>query len=925
MGENSFLKKIRFITILIVSVFAMYGITAYSISIYVNYKKEAAQLKNNYLNNHKNLIKEKVYHVINIINSSKSYNEKHEIPDKIKYFVENYRFGIKNRGYVFILKLLNINGGKNFAIMYANANRPDIIGKYISDDFKDARGKEFRKEFLKGLRENGECFVKYWYKKLNTEKIAPKISFFKLTKDKKYIVAAGVYLDDIDKEISNLFSKFKQNWINNIILFIMSSLIMILIIVVTLNFLSNKLKNDFNQFILFFKTAYEKNDIIETDKLKFKEFQRLAEEINKILNEKKHLLDKLLKSEEKFRTIFEKSSIPMLLLEKNEFIDCNDAAVKMLKATRKEELFKTPGDFSPDFQPDGIYSKEKAEKIIENIYNTGESMQFEWLHKRLDGELFWSVITLTLIPYENRKVIFVTWVDISEIKNIQNQLEEEKEKLAVTLYSIGDGVITTDKKGNVEFLNRVAEKLTGWNIDDAKGKKLEEIFNIINEITRKKVENPVEKVLKEGKIIGLANHTILVSKDGREYNIEDSAAPIRDRDSNIIGVVLVFRDETEKAKLKNELIKSEKLKSVATLAAGIAHDFNNILTGIYGNLDLVKLKINNDSTVVKYIDLMGKSIDRAKRLTSQLLTFAKGGAPVTAIVDIKDIVKETVEFNISGDNIATHFSFQENLWRTNVDKYQISEVISNLIINAKHATKNKGNIYITIENSDEETSHKELGKFEKFLKIVIRDDGKGIPEDIMDKIFDPFFTTKEKGTGLGLSTAYSIVEKHNGFIVADSKEGEGSTFTIYLPAEETFSNDDKISRTDKERESFLSGKKIMVMDDENMIRDVTKDLLENFGADVELCKNGEEAIEKYKQKGKFDIVIMDLTIRGGMGGKEAIKEILKIDKDAKVIVSSGYFNDPVIADYKAYGFKGKLMKPVMVDDAIEEIKRVLML
>lgn len=508
---------------------------------------------------------------------------------------------------------------------------------------------------------------------------------------------------------------------------------------------------------------------------------------------------------------------------------------------------------------------------------------------------------------------------------LQERTEKDREKLAVTLYSIGDGVIATDKDKKVKFLNRVAEKLTGWRTDEAKGKKVEEIFNIIDETTREPVKDPVTEALKKEKIVKLVNNAILLSKDGKEYYIEDSVAPIRDKDSNIIGIVVVFRDETEKIKLRNEIIKSEKLKSVATLAAGIAHDFNNILTGIYGNLDLVRLKIGDNPTVAKNIELMNKSIDRAKKLTGQLLTYTKGGAPITKLIDIKDVIKDTVEFNISGSELVAHFEFEENLWKTDVDKEQISEAISNIVINAKHSMKNEGNLYITVKNLSEESARKEIGKLAKFVKIMIKDEGEGIPENIISEIFDPFFTTKEKGTGLGLATTHAIIERHHGIILVSSEVGKGSVFSIYLPAKEeipSFRQPTKKDNNNKDNNKSLVNKKILVMDDEEMIRDITRDLFENLGAVVETCKNGEEAIEKYR-KDKFDVVIMDLTIRGGMGGKETVKEILKIDKNAKVIVSSGYFNDPVIADYKSYGFKGKLFKPVRMEEAVEEIIRVL--
>ncbi len=844
------------------------------------------------------------------------------IPENVYYYVQNHRFGKNSNGYIFILKLLNINGGKDFAIMYANANRPDLVGKLLSDDFKDAKGKEFRKEFLKGIREHGECYVTYWYKKLNTKRTAPKISFFKLTSDKKFIIASGVYLDELNKDLTVMYEKFKQDNIKKILIFLTSVFILVMIFIIMLNSFSKNLSYDFSYFLKLFKEASEKNTLIDTEKLIYKEFRYLSENINNILKDKMDFIKKLELSEKKFRTIFEKSSTPMLLLDKEQFIDCNNATIKMLKGQTKEEILFSPGHFSPEYQPDGRLSNEKAKEIIEDVYKTGEAKNFEWLHKRLNGELFWSVINLSLIPYEDRNVIFVIWTDISELKKLQQQLEQEKEKLAVTLYSIGDAVITTDVNGNVEFMNKVAQNLTGWTTEEAKGKNLETVFKIINEDTRKKVENPVNKVLKEGVIVGLANHTLLISKDGKEYNIADSAAPIRDKNSNIVGVVLVFRDESEKSRLRKELLEKEKMKSVSNLAAGIAHDFNNILTGIYGNLEMAKLNVASNKKSLKYMDLMFNSLERAKKLTTQLLTFAKGGTPILKSIDITDVLKDVTDFNLSGSNVKVHYNFPENLWNTKVDKEQISEVISNIVINAKQAMNDRGNLYISIENLNEELSFKELGRNEKFLKISIRDEGKGIPKKFLNNIFNPFFTTKEKGSGIGLSVVHSIIEKHNGFIKVESEEGKGTTFFIYLPALENGKEKEEEKKDHLVFKSALSGKSILLMDDEDSIREVSQNILGEFGAVVETAKNGEEAIKKYGEK-KFDVVIMDLTVRGGMGGEQATKEILKMDKNAKIIVASGYFNSPVMAEYKKYGFKGRIIKPFKVDESLDEIVRVL--
>jgi nitrogen-specific signal transduction histidine kinase len=401
-----------------------------------------------------------------------------------------------------------------------------------------------------------------------------------------------------------------------------------------------------------------------------------------------------------------------------------------------------------------------------------------------------------------------------------------------------------------------------------------------------------------------------LSKNGDIYNIADSAAPIRNKESEIIGVILVFRDETEKIKMRNEILKAEKLKSISLLAGGIAHDFNNILTGIYGNLELIKLNAAEKNR--KYIDKAITSLDRATALTKQLLTFAKGGEPIIGAINIRALIQQVADFNTVGSNIKVIYNFPDNLWNIKADKGQISQVISNLVINAKQAMPEGGNLYIELENVvfDEKNGVKNL--LGKYVLIRIKDQGIGMPKDILRKIFDPYFTTKQEGSGLGLAIIYSIIEKHNGYIKVESEPGKGTIFEVFIPAD-TDSYKNEIAKKDHVELFGLKGKNILIMDDDKDIRELGRDIFEIFGCHVALASNGEEAIKSFKEQ-QYDFVILDLTIRGGMGGADTVKEILKIDKNAKVFVSSGYYSDPIMSDYKKYGFVGVLQKPWKIED-----------
>jgi PAS domain S-box-containing protein len=641
------------------------------------------------------------------------------------------------------------------------------------------------------------------------------------------------------------------------------------------------------------------------------------------ITEGKKAEELLIESEEKFRKIFENSSDPMCLVSRKGFFDCNKASYEMLRIKDKEKLFIHPGEVSPEKQPDGSNSLEKAREIIEEVYRVG-SKRFEWVHKRFDGEEFWADISLTLIPYRQEKIIFVLWRDISEKKMLEQKLIEEKERLAVTLRSIGDGIIAVDTKGKIVLMNKVAEKLTGWRFEEAKNKLIHEVFNIMDEQPNGKIKNSINDVMKSGKIVKLSKDTILIRKNGEKRNISDSAAPIKDNKSNIIGAVIVFRDITENLKIENELQKAQKLESLALVAGGIAHDFNNLLAGILGNISIAKQKLKVGDKLYEILKRTETVVYEAKGLSNQLLTFSKGGEPIFKKVDIKGIIYDSVKFATRGTNIKLSVKISKDLHYVNADIGQINQVINNLVINAIQAVGENGKIDVIANNVKIKHGNALLIKPGNYVQIIIKDNGIGIKEDILKKIFDPFFTTKSDGTGLGLSTSYSIIKKHYGEIKVISEKNKGTTFYIYLPALLIKKESEKIiSRTIKKTGNI---KEILVVDDDNHVREVAKDMLKMLGYNVILAESGEEAIKIYKQKlktkQKIDIIIMDLTIPGGMSGEKAVKEILKIDPDVKCIISSGYSSGNIMSNYKDYGFIDVLIKPYKIEELEEVLNRV---
>jgi len=370
---------------------------------------------------------------------------------------------------------------------------------------------------------------------------------------------------------------------------------------------------------------------------------------------------------------------------------------------------------------------------------------------------------------------------IWKIKNLIHDKEIEKEQLLVTLKSIGDGVITTNLEGKIVLMNRVAEDLTGWLSYDAYGREISEIFDIRNEFTGEKVINPVQKVITTGILAGLANHTILISKDGQKFIIYDSAAPIVNPKGETTGVVLVFRDVTDKVQWERELQKTQKMDSLGVLAGGIAHDFNNILTIILGNISLVKLETDKNSENFILLDESEKAVGRAQKLTNQLLTFSRGGAPIRKLINIEQLIREMVTFLLSGSNVRNDFFIQENIPEIEIDDEQIKQAISNIVINALQSMPNGGILKISAVNYEHNQMEILPLKTGSYVKISFEDSGCGISIDNIQRAFDPFFTTKENTMGLGLSISHSIIKKHGGMIKIRSFTGKGTTVDIYLP------------------------------------------------------------------------------------------------------------------------------------------------
>jgi PAS domain S-box-containing protein len=516
----------------------------------------------------------------------------------------------------------------------------------------------------------------------------------------------------------------------------------------------------------------------------------------------------------------------------------------------------------------------------------------------------------------NGKALYVAMIrDVTERQRFEQEIASEKENLAVTLRSIGDGVITTDVQGKVIMINNAAERLTGWSSAEAVGQLLRAVFNIsIDLAAQARAQRNGNRSEAHSILLSLPDCATLITRDGSERLIEQVASPIRDNKNEVAGVVLVFRDITERQRSEGERRKAEALEQLGLLAGGIAHDFNNLLTAIIGNISLASLLLPVENEMTGRLHDAKNASLRAKDLAQQLLTFARGGAPIKKTASIGRLIQDTVSFSLRGSQSRSEFNFGPDLWQAEIDSGQISQVIANLVVNADQAMPSGGTLQVSCDNyrhSSTDGSHAADLPPGNYVRVAIKDEGVGIPERYLKRIFDPYFTTKPKGNGLGLASTYSIIKNHQGLIVVESETNVGSTFTIYLPAAARIA-----APTEKQLASdgpITGDGRVLIVDDEEAIRALVEFTLARLGYSVSTAETALAGVDLYRQKleadQRFDLVILDLTLPGGMGGKEALKRLLEIDPTVNAIVSSGYATDATMSRYEDFGFRGVIAKP----------------
>jgi PAS domain S-box-containing protein len=538
--------------------------------------------------------------------------------------------------------------------------------------------------------------------------------------------------------------------------------------------------------------------------------------------------------------------------------------------------------------------------------------------QRNDGSLIPVEIRVSPIQSPGGSTFYAAVVrDITQRRRAEDALAAEKERLAVTLRSIGDGVIATDTTGHVVLLNRVAEQLTGWAQAEALGRPASEVFRQVEPGTRHVLECPVDHVLATGQTLHPERRTALVARDRTERIIAHGAAPIRRSDGVVQGVVLVFRDVSEADAALAERERASRLESLGLLSGGIAHVFNNLLTSILGNISLARL--HGACPVESRLAEAEKAAERARALTQQLLTFATGGAPIRRLTDLAVLVREAATHALAGSNLRPELAIMRGLWSAVVDSQQVAQVVRNLVGHARIDAPEGTPVLVSARNAIVGEGQRLPLAAGGYVVVTVSHSGPGISEESLPKIFDPFYEGIDRDVGLGLAAAYAIAQRHGGRISASSRPGDGCTFELYLPAARQATEGPGVKSQDEPR----SGRRVLVMDDEPIMRETVEALLEASGYVATTVADGVAAVTAYEAAmaadEPFDLVILDLVVHGGMGGRETMNRLRALDPQVRAVVSSGYSDDPVMAEAAVHGFAAVLPKPY----TLRELREVL--
>ena len=566
------------------------------------------------------------------------------------------------------------------------------------------------------------------------------------------------------------------------------------------------------------------------------------------------------------------------------------------------------------FWAERIHPEDRAQAVSYCQAETVKGMDhaFEYRMLAADGSIVWIRDVVSVIAEQDRPVTLRGYfIDMTASKLAEEKIRQSEEFIRGIHNSMDDGLIVVDRNYRIMSANQAYCQQTGKAMAAVIGRSC---FQVTHQNTKPCHEAGVGCAVKAVFETGEPSSVMHRHEDpsGNLLYVETKAFPLKDDSGTVTAAIEVIHNVTERYLLEAEQLKTQKLEAIGRLAGGIAHDFNNLLQGVFGYVSMAKMSVGRPEKVMAMLEQAEKALSLSVNLTTQLLTFAKGGKPTKKTVNLKPLIENATKFALSGSPCNYRLDLAQDLWSAEVDEGQLSQVIQNIVLNASEAMPTPSTVEVSANNVViPEGGNHSLPKGGRFVRIAIKDSGIGIQESYLSRIFDPYFTTKQKGSGLGLATSYSIIKNHGGAIDVVSTQNVGTTFFITLRASECqlpVETKCPVTADGQQRKG-----RILVMDDEELVLTLAQKMVEALGHEVEGASHGEAAVEKYRQalsEGKpFDLVILDLTIKGGMGGERTIEALLEMDPNVKAIVSSGYSDDPVVSEYRAHGFIGLLNKP----------------
>jgi len=625
-------------------------------------------------------------------------------------------------------------------------------------------------------------------------------------------------------------------------------------------------------------------------------------------------------SERKYRLLHESMRDACVTVDMTGRLrEFNSAYTEMLGYSREELLEMTYVDITPQ-----KWHSFEAKIVAEQIMPRGYSDVYEKEYRRKDGSVFPVELRTFLIRNELGDPEFMWAIvrDMTDRKRMEEMLRQSEAFVRNILNTVDEGFIVIDRDYRILTANRAFCSQLNMACDEVTGRHC---YEISHRRRRPCFEEGEECAVRKVFDTGESQLSVHRHEDGdRTILVETKAFPMTDGEGNVTAVIEAITDITENHLLEEERLKSQKLESIGTLAGGIAHDFNNLLQGIFGYIALARLSLDTKEKAMAMLQQAEKALQMSVNLTSQLLTFSRGGRPVKKLLSLGPVIENAARFALSGSRSGFHLELGPDLWEVEADGGQIGQVIQNMVLNADQAMPLGGVVRISARNLPASCGDILPSLMKRdCVEITIQDSGVGIPGQYLGRIFDPYFTTKEKGNGLGLATSYSIIRNHDGLIDVRSEMGKGSTFIIFLPA----SADLSCAATGQDAAAPARRGRLLLMDDDEMVRRLGVEMLSALGHEVEVAQNGEEAVVRFKaareQGRSFDAVILDLTVRGGMGGEETMRTLRRIDPEIRAVVSSGYADSAVIGSFREHGFRAVLKKPYKVEELRDTLNAVL--